>query len=127
MKDELITFQTAMLAKDYGFDEKVHAVYFPDEPSTPAYDREYDNHNEYEISESGVISAPTQALLQRWLMEKHNMYVLVLLNEYPELPFKVMWGNPEVMGLMWLEGCEDAGYSTYQEALESGLQNALRK
>lgn len=62
----------------------------------------------------------TQSLLQKWLREEHNLYVNHLLSPagiYIEI-FKY--------GKCILTLGADGGYLNYEEALEIGLQEALK-
>ena len=83
MKDQLITLETAKLAKEKGFKEPVlygWEQYYKTYVSTIGgmYHR---HHDKREISIDQIsnkntrnsVSRPTQSLLQRWLREKHNI------------------------------------------------------
>lgn len=111
MTEEHITFATAKLAKEKGFDDK-HCMDY------------YDKHGFVQKS-YGLIHAfcrrPTQALLQKWLRKEHKIFVLVL-------PWKDHAADcndpytfrPMIAGIKtWEE------FSTWEEALEVGLVKAL--
>jgi len=132
MKDELISFSTAKLAKDKGFDVPCITVYLTNEMTydTQYYDSLYDNSNNDEIfslnhkETSIVCSAPTQSLLQRWLREKHGISVLVSIDG--ELMY-----NWDIFPLSPTTTSQEAGknyYVTgiYEEALEEALLQALK-
>lgn len=145
MEDELVTFETAKLAKEKGFDIPIFNYYNIDGVAHDGYihlniandgDGYFDimdndiqllnfNENisfgEYECF--GVVcSAPTQSFLQRWLREKYNIHVHVRyvvdedINKY-RVNVMLHTGTTE-------EYCEI--YFTYEEALEIGLQEALK-
>jgi len=135
MKEELISFKTAQLAKKKGFtipvvsyyntlgEHEFKAINVPNtkEGSLVAnviYD--YNNHGH-----SNLYSAPTQSLLQRWLREKHKIELSVYRSM--EMPSGKKYGC-EVE--RWIDGnTEDLGnlYTfTYEEALEQGLIEALK-
>ena len=81
-----------------------------------------------------TFSAPTQSLLQRWLREVHNIYVESyhdLTSDGTKIQFYTSWGflqqkdkngNQNVNG--WYDEYND--WETYEEALEIGLQEALK-
>ena len=81
-----------------------------------------------------TFSAPTQSLLQRWLREVHNIYVESyhdLTSDGTKIQFYTSWGflqqkdkngNQNVNG--WYDEYND--WETYEEALEVGLQEALK-
>jgi hypothetical protein len=121
MKDQIITFETARLAKEKGF------------WLTAASWREsmtfYDKNGRFIESMMGndcfpdQYYAPTQSLLQKWLREKHNMHVycIPMAHTYDrdfdhycfEVFHKLVYYEP------------DGTYSSYEEALEAGLVYAL--
>jgi hypothetical protein len=124
MKEQLVTFKTAKLAKEKGFDIPCENFYteYLDDDVTDLFNYEeqrgsgfaelYRNDKEFKYS------APTQSLLQKWLREIHNLIISVNYNHsikkycatfdetyYYEFPYD------------W--------YNTYEEALEEGLKEAL--
>jgi hypothetical protein len=138
MKEDLITLKTAKLAKKKGFD--LESLYFYTKPNSKMFG--IDEHNRpYSIKNTSkklykcgnhaalnidnVFSAPTQALLQRWLREEHNIHISIGLNLNGDRP-KVYWISFEHT----LEGSIidtfQTEYKTYEEALEVGLYEALK-
>jgi hypothetical protein len=114
MKEQLILFETAKLAKEKGFNIPI-LNYFqitvmknPSELST--YTKS--NWNNYNVT----ISRPTQSLLQKWLRETHNSGVYVL-------PYHQIRTNYEV--LVVKSNITYSGYNSYEDALEEGLKHAL--
>lgn len=126
MEDQLISFETAKLAKEKGFDEwcangyNIHST--------------VDKHKLQEIKNknSGVmyISAPTQSLLQRWLREKHKIYIELQVSEAKPEAFwcwKIFTHRSIGKGLIWINADSNGIYfNTYEESLEKGLQEALK-
>ena len=80
MTEELVSFQTAKKLKEVGFDIPVSEFYLSQTESL--YEEgdmfELNNHNEY----PDVISAPTQSLAQKWLLEIHKIWVEMTLWEH---------------------------------------------
>ena len=124
MKEQLISFETAKLAKDKGFKFiTTNNIYYNSGGYT----------NLLEFSEEDI-PAPTQFLLQRWLREVHNIYVESyhdLTSDGTKIQFYTSWGflqqkdkngNRNVNG--WYDEYND--WKTYEEALEKGLQEALK-
>lgn len=99
MKEELVSFETAKLAKEVGFNQPRDEVYEPD----------------------FICTAPTQSLLQRWLREEHNIHFWV----YPK---KVKKGQV-CFDFIFIDAenpfVPTHFYKTYEEALEEGLKEAL--
>ncbi len=89
MKEQIINFNTAKLAKAKGFDIPVFSYYIKERPELIftafedilAYcdiEKSSTNIIEYNYNSRDGISAPTQSLLQKWLREKHNIEAIVL-------------------------------------------------
>lgn len=122
MIDQLIRFETAKLAVQKGFDIiPWHGV----EASLYSKDGNPTNYANYGAwyggLSDGYIPAPTQALLQRWLREKHQIHI--------ELSF---WENDtwsaQLVGDMFPEDMDEFdafGRNTYEDALEIALVKAL--
>ena len=88
MREELIQFETAKLAKEKGFNEKSQYYYVLDFSSfqrttTPLkFSTPLENENIYQScklsgSQPHLALAPSQSLLQKWLREVHNFHVEV--------------------------------------------------
>ena len=165
MKEQLISFETAKLAKEKDFNILQHSYYFEDgefkENSLKGTNGYYGEEYEFNLSEFNenwndkwltkktgdrcfgcskqkgyleTFSAPTQSLLQRWLREVHNIYVESyhdLTSDGTKIQFYTSWGflqqkdkngNQNVNG--WYDEYND--WKTYEEALEIGLQEALK-
>ncbi len=92
MKDQLITINTAKLAKDKGFNietDKYLCNYYTDLPPM-----KWKLLNKKELTPNFSKfewAAPTQTQLQKWLREKHNLYVQVDLDQtsYPKFAVEV--------------------------------------
>ena len=113
MKEQLISFETAKLAKEkgfklgigwHGFEDK-----FFDENGNPS-----NNHR------GGNLCRPTQSLLQKWLRVEHNIEV----NAVPT----GLRQSKRYLPRFWFSGYEYNGidFKTHEEALEIGLQEALK-
>jgi hypothetical protein len=105
MEEQKISFETAKLAENKGCKLILYIL--------------TDNY-------SGADILCSQSILQKWLREKHRIYITVE-------PF---WEDtedmdclPEFQPQLWFDGSvEDDDYvyhKTYEEALERGLQEAL--
>ena len=101
MKEQLISFKTAKLAKEKGCELK-GVIY-----------------------EDGGVSLCTQSLLQKWLREEHNLHIEVCSGKGH---YYVKHGGIEDMLLQELEilNGKKIKFKTYEEALEKGLQEALK-
>ena len=135
MEDTRITFETAKLAKEKGFKEKVIYYYhLHDDLEDPIlinevnillknYKTPYEVRRDWNTisTELGYVenfSAPTQSLLSKWLREKHNIHLIA-------------YKNINIDGYDWCYITTDGitninSYKTYEEAYEIGLQEALK-
>lgn len=134
MEETLITFETAKLAKEKGFDLKTHNYYSKDKYEKvfrlkQGYCDDYwgDNYcfnwntqgEPYKPFSKDCYSAPTQSLLQKWLREVHNIHIVVDYFFPDKTYLFTIYTECER-----IEGSED--YKTYEEALEKGLYEALK-
>ena len=142
LKEKLISFETAKLAKEKGFHISSRGegmgkrVFINGELVNAIF------------SSKDHIHAPTQSLLQKWLREVHNIIVDVSLdffNSYTKESIKYsptfytysnnkkrFWtytdyiNSDECTKKMQEEMPIFQNYSTYEEALEIGLQETLK-
>lgn len=142
MKEKLITFETAKLAKEKGFFYKTPKYYSTENPHSIHKDlqcrgilglmhentlyQEYIERDEesglllYQLTPS-VVSAPTQSLLQKWLRESKNKIVLIGLSD-----FGYSWKIRYLKNKSIFSSRDGGFYKSYEKALESGLQEALK-
>lgn len=107
MKDTIISFKTAQLAKEVGFN------WYDDNTIWIS-----DGNNKSKIA---TTPAPSQSLLSKWLREVHNIDVWAV-------PFKNL---DDYKAYDWLSddnifSDSENGYNTYEEAFEEGLYQALK-
>ena len=129
MKEQLITFPTAKLAKEKGFDIKcdhIQCIYSSDGDFDSIYD--YVSHTPCE--EEIEFYIPTQSLLQKWLREKHNISLSCrphINNNKLSYSFSLYIAEKSNINFNIMTGYEECGsFKTYEEALEKGLQEALK-
>lgn len=117
MKDQLITFETAKLAKEKGFDELTHFFWLIN-PNRINYFKIASNQKDR-------LLAPTQSLLQKWLREKYNIHIIIIPHNNIKLDFTIsvlQLGNKIMVGFE-----ENGSFNTYEQALEEALQEALQE
>ena len=110
--EDYVSFETAKLLKEKGFDWECKAVKFYPEPD---YDQE---------SPAGVY-APTLQMAMKWLRKQHNLYVKVEIGEdegsfWYDFDIIPIGGNAIVP-----EDDEISIYHEPEEALEAGIKYAL--
>ena len=114
MKEQLITFDTAKLAKERGFNIS-NSGYFYDKEGYKVLDTPFDK-----LIWGGKFPAPTQSLLQKWIREEHNIHTWA----YPHINDDMYYGVRFYKDYS-NNGSIDA-FKTYEEAIEKGLYEALK-
>ena len=131
MEEQLISFETAILAKNKGFNERCYVYFYTDR-----YERELGMRlcnykslhgvtNSTRNSDLIECAAPTQSLLQKWLRDKHN----IIVTSDPITGFskcKHSWHIYQFSNIWYLSKFTAVCYNSYEEALEVGLQEALK-
>jgi hypothetical protein len=129
MKEQLITFETAKLAKEKGFNGKSYFYWMLNEPDKlkKAFNKkspwDFNFESEYKTP-SESITAPTQSLLQKWLRDIHNIDVwsqpFVRKQSLPDESYSYFLFKDGV----WMN--DGVNFIDFEEALEKGLQEALK-
>jgi len=121
MKEELITYNTAKLAKEKGFD---YPYIFPEQVGVlSCYSEIGDLGTSLMNNAIYNIQAPIQSLLQRWLREEHKINIIVfpMLNDGIDCYY-----NYDIYTNLADTYSECLTYiNTYEEAMELGLIEAL--
>ena len=135
MKDEYVTFDTAKLLKEKGFDWFTFGYYTMDDYDSPPYfgieNLCADNWNgEDDEVNDFWFSAPTQQMACRWLREEHNILVCVLpcevgagVMDYTYCIYRIHSDNYyfEPLAQGRIEEAMD-----YENTLEAGLEYVLK-
>ena len=120
MKEKLIEFNTAKLAKKKGFDI-FNNIYFQKFNNVEVYDEQ--GKLTKEPKQQGVfIHAPTQSLLAKWLREVHNIHVDVMSHNINDFWYNLQQFNNESR-LIYKTNLSN--FNTYEKAYEHGLFEAL--
>lgn len=117
MQEQIISKETAKLAKEKGFYWTTNLCYSEGDNLALPYKcsptTSYNNESEY-------FSAVTQSLLQKWLREVHSILVMPDWHggcQYPRMVFNCKIGiNGNSLTHV---------YDSFEEALEAGLQKGL--
>lgn len=132
MENQLISFETAQLAKSKGFDLRGCAAYAENGVNSIRT-----NSDSY-TKEKYPINIVTQALLQKWLREKHNVHITVAPNGVgfisgPSRIDGLCFGYrlKKGVGKEWISSDLDeknlnTSMHSYEEALEVALQESLK-
>ena len=142
MKETIVSFKVAKLAKEKGFENKtphkLRRVYYNHLGEVNGDVTKYIKAfvNKEDTTKYTTVDAPTQSLLQKWLRDKHNIDVVTSPERYIDginyLVQAQKWdlnSDPEtnvnfvIQSSYWFN--DNGEYPTYEEALEKGLQEAL--
>ena len=124
MEDTRVTFETAKLAKEKGFDALCYDAFnskgnlYSNGWCEYLYDNKVEIPFRSGVLESKDVLAPTQSILAKWLREEHNIHLIA-------------YKNINIDGYDWCYITTDGitninSYKTYEEAYEIGLQEALK-
>ena len=132
MEEQLVTFNTAKLAKNKGFTEITRDAYV----SIGMLERDINLGNKYK-KDYKFWTAPTQSFLQKWLRDIHKIEVQAVFNTglyrklrgASDLSVK-KYRNNIIMSIdkddMFEEFSDNDNFDTYEDALEEGLKKALK-
>jgi hypothetical protein len=121
MREQLISFETAKLAKELGFNWDV-AYFFKFKGFKKDTIKEDKTLILCDHNQGVSISRPTQSLLQKWIRETYEIDVesrRLVMADGRKLYQCFVYKPPTV-------NLQKGRFSSYEEALEKGLQEALK-
>ena len=138
MKEQLVSFQVAKLAKEKGFNWKVINYFKLSTISNPLIEDECRPQNINSLQSDSIFSRPTQSLLAKWLREEHNIHIKI--DDFIDDETGIEWdyeiviigtdlderGNYIPLISYDMNNSIERKFKTYEEALELGLQEALK-
>lgn len=122
MTEELITLETAKLLKEKGFNEYCKDIIRED--NGRMMQSVFRTNKDLP---KGAYSRPTQSIAAKWLRETKNLHISIIRNAcgYGYDICKADNGTHITDGIF--KGPNDGGqWDTYEEALEVGIQEALK-
>ena len=130
MKNQLVSFKTAQLAKEKGFDWLCDTVYFLDGSNRQL---QYFEGNGMGLSKNSLdgfyasnsliaCTRPQQSLLQKWLRDIHNIVIQIIIFDKGFLTkekycYQYIIGENEI---------SQSVYKTYEKALEEAFYETLK-
>lgn len=109
MKEQLISFDTAKLAKEKGYNRI---------PEEIVISNNVDYTSHFDI--------PTQSLLQKWLSDNHDLIVLPCINDNGDGDWWISYNIWSIKDSDYLyENNFSIAFDSFEEALEVGLQKGL--
>ena len=125
--EDYVSFETAKLLKEKGFDSEVHSFYYVlgSEIGKPGYlannvSRNTSPGRNFNWENGAWISRPTIQMAMKWLREIHNLYISVEPNHDKE-----GLHNAYVRRNWWKHNWGGIGYKTYEEACEAAIKYCL--
>ena len=119
IEESYVSFDTAKMLKEAGFDVPYTSQYTEEEC---IWDTDYlNNFNQDEF----CYSRPTLALAARWLREVHH-YVVCVWYTADYRKWFYAYGDMNSMAFDAEYNISDFIYDSYEEALEAGLQEAIK-
>ena len=128
IEESYVSFDTAKMLKEAGFDARCYVQYSDIgvqwDSTSPS------NFN----ADDWAYSCPTQALAARWLREAHGIHVVITEEAYTNginYLWQVLIYNPLSVDCWDNKSTgmygDNGEYKTYEEALEAGLQEAIKQ
>jgi hypothetical protein len=136
MTEKLIKLETAKLAKEKGFNWPVGETYSSKGLTQVYYKSIYEDMNgkRHEVTPNvypnpPYYSAPTQALLQKWIREVHNIHITIdsyhCLGRSKPFGLSIDYLN-ESGKWTYADYRDDTDFEIYEDALEKGLVEGLK-
>ncbi len=129
----MITFETAKLAKEKGFNNITTHAYnlkgelgnYYDVVGELPFDDDLTDNIDYDRLR---FAAPNQSVLQKWLREKHNFHIEISLgHDENEIWYDFHIYKIEKTLNHDILSASESGLNSYEEALEIGLLEILSK
>jgi hypothetical protein len=129
MKEQPISFETAKLAKEKGFDSEDGTAWYVDTILAGHNPLELQTNlgEVYTWKSERIYEAPTQSVLQKWLRDVYGYYVIIIPTITINWTFKIInIMKKDSMEIPPYTDVSGEDFSIYEEALEKGLQEALK-
>ena len=115
LAEDYVSYETAKLLKEKGFDESTSMVYMPygDLCKLDRYDS-IRNSNYNDITKNYFeYTAPTLQMAMKWLRRIHGLHIAIL------------WDCGAYMGNYENKGLNKIGFESYEEACEEAIKYCL--
>ena len=132
IEEQFVSFETAKLLKEAGFDVPTRGTWIKNYTGDAAFVEHFYGHTTDDISRHSADGfqyeylAPTQALAARWLRDAHHINVYACF-DYEKFDEKKWFFTREhtMVNDDSAVYCSITNYNSYEEALEAGLKHGL--
>lgn len=130
--EDYVSFETAKLLKEKGFDEPCHCIYkiIISKPRVYYYPNEVTNSNlneNYANIEFGTL--PTLQMAMKWLRDEKYYYIQVMLDGWAcgdhSGYYVVIQKTDSDFEMMLQDAVDEVFYQTYEEACEAAINYCL--
>ena len=135
IEEDYVSFETAKLLKEKGFDGDTNCYYIEGtESKNLCYSPIRNNHNkritsnEFDINidiASGRISAPTLQMAMEWLREVHKLHIAILWDCGAYIGKNSFCYHIDRMDNYEDKGYNKIGFDSYEEACEEAIKYCL--
>ena len=124
IKEAYVSFETAKLLKEKGFDEKVSTHYLV-HPS--GFSEFFDKKDEFPEPEDVWLKCPTHQMAMKWLREEYNIYISIQPDFPSEIGYKMCWcWSANILHENCISTKRHQCYiETYEEACEAAIKYCL--
>jgi hypothetical protein len=120
MNNEFIPYEQALALKELGFDEPCIKYFWTDGMFAKNYENPF-NHNK----RNNTISAPLYQQAFRWLLQKHNLYGIIIPTVTMDWTFKTMTAVIGMVEVPPYNHVEAYDYSSRVEAEQACLEKLI--
>jgi len=125
--EDYVSFETAKLLKEKGFNEKCRTYYkvFPESRIAAIY-HSSENRGVSEDDPNEIL-CPTLQMAMKWLREVHNLFIF----PFPQINTNKFWteiyqlSDNQEWENIYCESIDLQDYSTYEEACEAAIKYCL--
>ena len=117
--EDYVSFETAKLLKEKGFDEETRC-YYPikgDATGRLMFGSEY-NHNHSQVQ----ISAPTLQMAMKWLLVTHHLLITTFSSSQESWMYRITKPHQRLE-----DGVYGEDYETREDAIEAAIKHCLEK
>ena len=121
IKEAYVSFETAKLLMDKGFNEPCYEWY---NPFGSHYNSAFSFSNEDYKGVINKICAPTQQMAMRWLREVHHIFIWVSMKPATQLPYYYQIFDT-TLKKKYILHIDSNLYGTYEMAIEAAIKYCL--